>query len=49
LTVIKDAGVAVNTADKAAFIAASKPIYNDYASSVKGGDALISKVQNAAK
>src|SRR5210317_1263876 len=49
LTVIKDAGVAVNTADKAAFIAASKPIYDDYASSVKGGDALISKVQNAAK
>jgi len=49
LTVIKDAGVAVNTADKAAFIAASKPIYDDYASSVKGGDALITKVQNAAK
>ena len=49
LTVIKDAGVAVNVADKAAFIAASKPIYDDYASSVKGGDALISKVQNAAK
>ena len=49
LTVIKDAGVAVNMADKAAFIAASKPIYDDYASSVKGGDALISKVQNAAK
>ena len=49
LTVIKDAGVAVNTADKAAFIAASKPVYDDYASSVKGGDALITKVQNAAK
>jgi len=47
LTVIKDAGVAVNTADKAAFIAASKPIYDDYASSVAGGDALISKVQKA--
>ena len=47
LTVIKDAGVTVNTADKAAFIAASKPIYDDYASSVAGGDALISKVQKA--
>jgi tripartite ATP-independent transporter DctP family solute receptor len=49
LDVIKKAGVAVNTADKAAFIAASKPIYDEYASSVKGGDALIAKVQAAAK
>jgi tripartite ATP-independent transporter DctP family solute receptor len=49
LGVIKAAGVSVNTADKAAFIAASKPIYDEYASSVKGGDALIAKVQAAAK
>jgi len=48
LAVIKDAGVAVNIADKAAFIAASKPIYDDYASSVKGGSELIAKVQKAA-
>ena len=48
LAVIKDAGVAVNTADKAAFIAASKPIYDDYASSVKGGSELIAKVQKAS-
>ncbi|MEM8797471.1 MAG: TRAP transporter substrate-binding protein [Pseudomonadota bacterium] len=48
LTVIKDAGVAVNTADKEAFIAASKPIYDDFSSSVDGGAALIEKVQSLA-
>ncbi|MEM8838500.1 MAG: TRAP transporter substrate-binding protein [Pseudomonadota bacterium] len=48
LQVIKDAGVAVNTADKEAFIAASKPIYDDFASSVEGGAALIEKVQSLA-
>lgn len=48
LDVIKTAGVNVIKADKAAFIAASKPIYDDFASSVKGGGGLISKVQKLA-
>lgn len=48
LDVIKDAGVAVNNADNAAFIEASKPIYDDYSSSVEGGKELIEKVQSLA-
>ena len=48
LEVIKGAGVAVNNADNAAFIEASKPIYDDYASSVEGGKELIEKVQSLA-
>lgn len=48
LKVIQDAGVEVNQADKAAFIAASKPIYDDYAASVDGGAELIQKVQSLA-
>ncbi|MGI9372559.1 MAG: TRAP transporter substrate-binding protein [Hyphomicrobiales bacterium] len=49
LDVIKAAGVEVNNADNAAFIAASKPIYDEFSSSVDGGAALISKVQNLSK
>ena len=37
LEVIKDAGVEVNEADKDAFIAASKPIYDEFSQSVAGG------------
>ncbi|MEM7498334.1 MAG: TRAP transporter substrate-binding protein [Pseudomonadota bacterium] len=48
LQVIKDAGVAVNEADKDAFIAASKPIYDEFASTVDGGGALVESVQNLA-
>jgi len=48
LDVIKSAGVEVNNADNEAFIAASKPIYDDYASSVEGGKELIEKVQSLA-
>lgn len=48
LDVIKGAGVAVNNADNAAFIEASKPIYDDYSSSVEGGKELIQKVQSLA-
>ena len=48
LDVIKSAGVAVNNADNAAFIKASKPIYDDYSSSVEGGKELIEKVQSLA-
>jgi TRAP-type C4-dicarboxylate transport system substrate-binding protein len=38
----------VNEADKAAFIEASKPIYDEFSSSVEGGKELIEKVQAAA-
>ncbi|MEL6480349.1 MAG: TRAP transporter substrate-binding protein [Pseudomonadota bacterium] len=48
LQVIKDAGVAVNEADKDAFIAASKPIYDEFSSTVEGGGALVENVQNLA-
>ncbi len=46
---LKSGGVEVNTADKAAFIEASKPIYEEFASSVDGGAELIEKVQALAK
>lgn len=48
LDVIKAAGVAVIEADKDAFIAASKPIYDEFATQVKGGGDLINKVQALA-
>ncbi len=48
LQVIKDAGVAVNEADKEAFIAASQPIYAEFAGSVEGGQELIDTVQSLA-
>ena len=44
LKVIEDAGVEVNTADKAAFIEASAPIYQQFADEVEGGQAMIDKV-----
>lgn len=44
LDVIKDAGVEVNEADKAAFIAASKPIYDAFAAEVEGGQELVDAV-----
>lgn len=48
LDVIKAAGVAVNNADNDAFIAASKPIYDEFANTVPGGADLIKKVQSLA-
>ena len=39
------AGMKVNEADKAAFIAASKPIYTEFAATVKDGQALIDQIQ----
>jgi len=45
---LKKGGVQVNTADKAAFVAASKSIYDEFAASVKGGAELIQKVQALA-
>lgn len=44
LDVIKQAGVEVNEADKDAFIEASKPIYEGFASEVDGGGEMIEKV-----
>jgi TRAP-type C4-dicarboxylate transport system substrate-binding protein len=38
---IKSAGVQVNQADKAAFVAASKAVYDDFGKEVKGSKALI--------
>lgn len=46
---LKDGGITVNEADKAAFVEASKPIYDEFSSSVKGGAELISTVQSLAK
>ena len=48
LGVIESAGVQVNTADKDAFIAASKGIYDQFASEVSTGGALIDKVSSLA-
>ncbi|GMG81732.1 TRAP transporter substrate-binding protein [Paralimibaculum aggregatum] len=48
LDVIKAAGVEVNEANKEAFIAASAPIYEEFAASVEGGQALIDTVQSLA-
>lgn len=48
LGVIKAAGVEVNNADNDAFIKASKPIYDEFASSVEGGQELIDTVQRLA-
>lgn len=45
---IKEAGVAVNEADKAAFVAASKAIYDEFSSTVEGGPELIKAVQDLA-
>jgi len=45
LKVIKDAGVAVNEADKDAFIEASAPIYEEFGATVEGGAELIDRVQ----
>lgn len=44
-----DGGIKVNEADKAAFIEASKPVYDEFAGTVKGGAELISQVQALAK
>ena len=49
LKVIKDAGVEVNEADKGAFIAASKGIYDQFGSEVPTGGALVKKVSSLAK
>ncbi len=46
---LETAGIKINEADKAAFIEASKPIYDEFSTSVDGGADLISQVQALAK
>ena len=46
---LKDGGITVNEADKAAFVEASKPVYDEFASTVEGGAELIETVQSLVK
>ncbi|PTM99723.1 tripartite ATP-independent transporter DctP family solute receptor [Rhodovulum imhoffii] len=46
---VKAAGMEVNVADKAAFISASAPIYENFATQVEGGADLISRAQALAR
>lgn len=48
LVKLKAKGMKVNTADKAAFIKASKPIYDEFAKEVKGGKGLIDEAMSLA-
>jgi TRAP-type C4-dicarboxylate transport system substrate-binding protein len=48
LAELKAGGMQVNNADKAAFIAASKPIYEEFGSTVPDGKALIDKALGLA-
>ena len=45
---VRAAGVAVNQADKAAFIAASAPIYEAFSQDVPGGAELVARAQALA-
>lgn len=45
---LKDAGMTVNTADRAAFVEASKPIYEAFATEVEGGREMIDKALSLA-
>jgi TRAP-type transport system periplasmic protein len=46
---LKKAGIAVNTADRDSFVAASKPVYELFGKEVPGGQALIDKTLALAK
>ena len=46
---LKQSGIQVNKADKAAFIAASKPIYAEFSKEVPGGKQLIDQALKLAK
>lgn len=48
LAKLKEKGMKVNTADTAAFIKASKPIYEEFAKEVKGGKELIDEAMSLA-
>jgi len=45
---LRAGGIAVNEADKAAFVAASKPVYDEFAATVKDGDKLVETVLGLA-
>jgi tripartite ATP-independent transporter DctP family solute receptor len=49
LAQLKEGGIKVNNADKAAFIKASKPIYDEFGSSVPKGKMLIDKALGLAQ
>ena len=49
LAKIKEAGVQVNEADKAAFVAASKAVYDEFGKEVKGSKELIDRALALAK
>ena len=46
---MKQSGIQINEADKAAFVNASKAIYSEFAAKVPGGQALIDKALSLAK
>jgi tripartite ATP-independent transporter DctP family solute receptor len=46
---VKAAGMEINTADRAAFIAASAPVYDAFAAQVEGGAELVGRAQALAK
>lgn len=46
---LKDGGIEVNEADKDAFIAASKPIYDEFSATVEGGGAMVTQALNLAE
>lgn len=48
LAKLTEGGMEVNNADKDAFIAASKPIYDEFAASMEGGAELVKSVQDQA-
>jgi tripartite ATP-independent transporter DctP family solute receptor len=45
----KAGSLKVNEVDKAAFIAASKPVYEEFGKALKGGDTLVGDIQALAK
>jgi tripartite ATP-independent transporter DctP family solute receptor len=49
LSKLKAGGMAVNEADKAAFIAASKGIYDEFSSGVSGGGEMVDKAMSLAE
>jgi len=49
LKVVTDFGVKVNTANREAFVKASDPIYKEFATDVKSGATLVSKILELAK
>jgi TRAP-type C4-dicarboxylate transport system substrate-binding protein len=46
---LKKSGIEVNEADRASFVAASKPVYAQFGKEVPGGQALVDKTLALAK